>query len=321
MKIYVTGVAGFIGFHLAKKLCSEGIKVFGIDNINNYYDVDLKKARLKILKKEKNFFFTKIDIKNFKKLSNHIKHVKPDILYHLAAQAGVRYSIDYPEEYVSANVQGFLNVLESIKKTKIKHLFYASSSSVYGSNVEYPFKSSDRTDTPISLYAATKKSNELMAHAYYKLFQINSTGLRFFTVYGPWGRPDMALFKFTKSILERKKIEVFNHGKMVRDFTYIDDVVNALVLLKDKPFPKGNKIYNIGCETPVTLNKFISLIENGLKLKAKKRLLKMQLGDVKKTYSDSQEIYKFINYTPQTSIEVGVKNFLYWYLLFYKYNS
>ena len=318
MTIYITGVAGFIGFHLAKKLCLQGHKVFGVDNINSYYDIRLKKARLNILKKNKNFFFTKIDIINFKKLSQHIKNKKPEIIYHLAAQAGVRYSIDFPDQYISSNIQGFLNILESIRKTKIKHLIYASSSSVYGSNTNYPFLTSDKTDSPISLYAVTKKSNELMAEAYGSLYNIKSTGLRFFTVYGPWGRPDMALFKFTKLITENKKIEIYNNGNMIRDFTYIDDVINSLVLLKNK-YPKTNtKVYNLGCGEPVKLSKFIGFIEDSLDVRAKKKFLSMQPGDVKKTFAYSEDLFSLINYRPKTSISEGIKEFVNWYRYFYK---
>tara|TARA_B100000989_G_scaffold238884_1_gene185759 strand:- start:306 stop:1265 length:960 start_codon:yes stop_codon:yes gene_type:complete len=318
MKIYITGVAGFIGFHLANKLITMGYDIYGIDNLNAYYDIELKNSRLGILKKNKNFHFKKIDINNFKKLSFHVSKIKPNIMYHLAAQAGVRYSIDHPDQYIESNVQGFLNILESLKLIKIQHLIYASSSSVYGSNKNFPFQSSDKTDNPISLYAATKKSNELMANAYSDLFKMKCTGLRFFTVYGPWGRPDMALFKFTKAILENKKIEVYNHGDMIRDFTYIDDVVESLVLLKNKMPPNNHKVYNLGCGSPVRLSKFINFIESAVGRKAKKKPLKMQPGDVKKTFADSEELFKLIKYRPKTSIKEGVEQFVKWYKFFYK---
>ena len=318
MKIYITGVAGFIGFHLAKKLIASGHDVYGIDNLNSYYDIELKKARLNILKKHKNFNFKKIDINHLRKLSSNISQVKPNVMYHLAAQAGVRYSIDYPDQYIESNVQGFLNILESLKLTKIKHLIYASSSSVYGSNKNFPFHTSDKTDNPISLYAVTKKTNELMAYAYNDLYGIKSTGLRFFTVYGPWGRPDMALFKFTKAISESKKIEVYNHGDMIRDFTYIDDVIESLVLLKNEVPAKNHKVYNLGCGSPVKLSKFINIIETAVGIKAKKKFLKMQAGDVKKTYADSEELFKLIKYRPKTAIKDGIEQFVNWYKFFYK---
>lgn len=309
MKILVTGSSGFIGYHLAKKLCEENIEVIGIDNHNDYYDVNLKKERLSILRNKENFNFYKIDISNKEELDRIFKQEKPDIVINLAAQAGVRYSIENPYAYVESNLVGFMNVLESCKMYPVKHLLYASSSSVYGGNEKTPFSTNDNVDHPVSLYAATKKSNELLAHSYSHLYNIPTTGLRFFTVYGPLGRPDMAYFSFTKNILEEKEIKVFNEGKMKRDFTYIDDIVESIYRLIDcvpKSNPNWNegsevsssfapyKIYNIGNSEPETLLNFIETIENKVEKTANKVFVGMQDGDVKQTFADTSDLEKLL---------------------------
>jgi len=314
-KILITGVAGFIGFHLAKKLTEEGKKIIGVDNLSPYYDVNLKKDRLKLLRKVK---FYKIDISNKKKLRKVFKNNKFDKICHLAAQAGVRYSLKNPFEYEKTNILGFLNILELMKEFKIKNLVYASSSSVYGGNKKIPFSEKDRVDTPISLYAATKKANELMAYTYHNLYGINCTALRYFTVYGPYGRPDMALFKFTKNIIEGKPIEVYNYGNMKRDFTYIDDAIKGTISALEKCYPY--EIFNIGNSKPISLKYFISLIEKELNLKAKKKLLPLQPGDVKVTYADLRKSRKMLNYKPKITIEEGIHRFVEWYKKYYKVN-
>ena len=333
MTILITGSAGFIGYHLAKKLLKNNFKVLGLDNLNSYYDVKLKKDRIRDLKKisKKNFSFHKIDIENYKKLSNFFNKYKIKYVVNLAAQAGVRYSLTNPEKYISTNLVGFFNVLDLSKKKKIKHLIYASTSSVYGDVHKLPLKEKFSATHPLQLYAATKRSNELMAHSYSNLFNLPTTGLRFFTVYGPWGRPDMALFKFTKLILENKKINIFNYGKHSRDFTYVDDIVEGIFKLLNK-IPKNRKdninqdpsksispfeIYNIGNSNKVDLMKYIQEIEKNLKKISKKKYLKLQQGDIKDTLSSTKKLKDAINYKPRTTYKVGVKNFVNWYLDYY----
>jgi len=333
-KVLVTGAAGFIGFHLAKRLLEEGDEVIGIDNLSTYYDVNLKKARLSILKKYSNFKFIKIDIADREKTAELFNQEDFEIVVHLAAQAGVRYSLINPYAYIDSNIVGFLNILEGCRHKKIKHLIFASSSSVYGANTLMPFSVHHNVDHPISLYAATKKANELMAHVYASLYKIPCTGLRFFTVYGPWGRPDMALFIFTKAILEDKPIDVFNYGKMKRDFTYIDDIIEGVVRIIDKiPKPNPNwsgekpdpsssfapyKLYNIGNNNPVELLRLIEILEECLGKKAKKNFLPLQPGDVPATYADIDDIEKDVGFKPKTPIEKGIRKFVEWYKEYYK---
>ncbi len=349
MKILVTGAAGFIGFHLTKRLIYEGIEVVGLDTINDYYDPGLKLDRLKELgidasdikfneeissKQHQNYKFIKLDLENREKLfqlfeREHFTHV-----CNLAAQAGVRYSIENPYAYIDSNIVGFVNILEACRHHHIKHLAYASSSSVYGLNEEMPFSTSDNVDHPISLYAATKKSNELMAHTYSHLYGIPTTGLRFFTVYGPWGRPDMALFKFTKAILADETIDVYNQGNMERDFTYIDDIVEGVYRVIINP-AEGNpdwrgshpvpgeakspfKVYNIGNSSPVGLMDFIAEIEKNLGKEAQKNFMPLQEGDVPRTWADVSDLERNLNYKPSTSIQKGVKEFIDWYLKYYQ---
>jgi len=332
MKILITGSSGFIGFHLSKLLLEEGNKVHGIDCMNNYYDVKLKKARFNILNKYKNFSFTKTNLENEKKLKNTFKKFKPKIVIHLAAQAGVRYSIDKPRVYLKSNIDGTFNVIEASHKNKVKHLIMASSSSVYGANKNIPFNEIDKTETQLSIYAATKKSNESMAHAYSNLWKIPITMLRFFTVYGPWGRPDMALFKFTKGILENKKIDIYNYGKMYRDFTYIDDIVKGIKLLINKA-PNINqknkykndslstiapfRILNIGNTKKVYLLNFIKQIELILGKKAIRNYMPLQKGDVKQTLSNTKLLKHITGYNPKTNYKIGIKNFITWYKEYY----
>ena len=340
MSILVTGSAGFIGFHVCKKLLQDGNQVIGLDNLNNYYDPKLKKSRIdeliKISKKNKiNFNFIKVDLVNFNKLeqifsSHNDKSLKISIVIHLAAQAGVRYSIENPSAYVQSNLVGFCNIIEIAKKYNVDHFYYASSSSVYGGNKKLPFEELDNVDKPISLYAATKKSNELIAHTYSHLFNLPTTGLRFFTVYGPWGRPDMALFKFTESIISNKPIRVFNYGNMLRDFTYIDDVVHSIINLINKSSEAKNnltknnfqnvpyKIFNIGNSRPTKLTDYIKSIEVNLGKKADIILDEMQPGDVEATYANTKYLEQYINFRPNTSIEKGIKLFIEWYLEYYK---
>ncbi len=337
MRIFVTGSSGFIGFHLSKKLLEKGHVVHGFDSMNKYYDVKLKKARLKILKKYKNFFFTKNKLENKKILSQSILKFKPTAIIHLAAQAGVRYSIENPNAYMDSNIIGTYNVIELAKKIKIKHLLIASSSSVYGANKKLPFVEIDKTETQLSIYAATKKSTESIAHAYSNLWKIPITMLRFFTVYGPWGRPDMALFKFTKGIINKKKIDIYNNGKMYRDFTFIDDVVNGIVALINKAPNKNQlgkirndslssvapfRILNIGNTKKVFLLDFINELEKQLGKKAIRNYMGLQKGDVKITVSNTTLLRKITKYKPKINYKNGIKKFLEWYLFYYKiYNK
>ena len=332
--ILVTGVAGFIGFHTAIRLLERGEKVIGLDNVNDYYDVRLKKARLAKLKPFKQFTFTKTDLANRVKMRKLFAEQPIAKVVHLAAQAGVRYSLVNPHAYTDSNIEGFLNILEGCRHAKVKHLVYASSSSVYGGNTQMPFSIHDNVDHPVSLYAASKKANELMAHCYAHLYRIPCTGLRFFTVYGPWGRPDMALFIFTKAILEGKPLEVYNHGKMRRDFTYVDDIVEGVIRTLDHPAEpnpawSGNKpdpgtssaparIYNIGNHQPVELLRFIEVLEQTIGKKAKKKLLPIQPGDVPATYADIEDLSRDVGFKPATPIEVGIPRFVQWYREFYK---
>ncbi|MCK9472261.1 NAD-dependent epimerase [Sulfurimonas sp.] len=331
MKILITGTAGFIGFHLAKKLLERGDEVVGIDNINDYYDVNIKYARLKELgisnktvietlpiasSKYKNHKFIKMNLEDTQAINNLFEIEKFDAVCNLAAQAGVRYSIENPHAYIQSNVVGFLNILEACRNFGVKNLAYASSSSVYGLNKSQPFKTTDMTDTPISLYAATKKSNELMAHTYSHLYGIQTTGLRFFTVYGPWGRPDMAPMLFADAILHDRAIKVFNHGEMSRDFTYIDDIVDGVIKVIDTPAKKFD-IYNIGNNSPVELMKFIATLEEELGIEAKKEFLPMQDGDVESTYADVSGLIENFGYKPDTRLDVGVEKFVKWYKSFY----
>lgn len=335
-RVLVTGAAGFIGYHLSMRLCAMGYKVIGIDNLNDYYDVGLKESRLANLKALSNFNFYKLSLEDKLELDEIFKNESVDFVVNLAAQAGVRYSIKNPYAYIQSNVIGFLNVLEACRHYPVKHLIYASSSSVYGANRKMPFSTHDNVDHPLALYAATKKSNELMAHAYSNLYSIPSTGLRFFTVYGPFSRPDMALFLFTKSILEGKPIDVFNYGRMKRDFTYVDDIVEGIVRLLPCA-PKGNpswngerpdpatsfapyKLYNIGNNKPVELLYYIEVLEAKLGKKAIKNFLPLQDGDVPETYADVDDLIQDVGFKPVTPIELGIENFLKWYLDYYKLN-
>ena len=315
----ITGSAGFIGFHLSKKLLSEGFNVLGVDNLNNYYDQKIKKDRNKILKKYKNYKFNKIDIKDYKKLDRIFKKNSIHGVVNLAAQAGVRYSLKNPRSYIENNINGFFNILELSKKYRVKKFIYASTSSIYGLQKKFPLKENFNTDNPIQLYAATKKSNELMATSYSHLYKMDTVGLRFFTVYGPWGRPDMALFKFTKNIIKGKPIEVFNKGKHERDFTYVDDIVNGIfnIIIKKKS-KFGAKIFNIGNGKKIKLLKYIQLIEKNLNLKSKKKFLPLQKGDVIKTHSDTKLIKKHYNYEAKTEVSYGVKKFIEWYVSYFK---
>lgn len=318
MKILVTGVAGFIGFHVANKLLDQDIKVIGIDNLNDYYDVNLKKSRLQQLNthpNQTNFDFIKLDIADKDLMSQLFAQYSFDRVIHLAAQAGVRYSIENPHAYVQSNLVGFTNILEGCRNSKVQHLIYASSSSVYGGNKQLPFSESEPADSPISFYAATKRANELMAHSYTSLYGLHTSGLRFFTVYGPWGRPDMALFKFTKAILSDGEIDVFNYGKHLRDFTYIDDIVSGI--LKVAETPNNWQIFNIGNNNPVKLERYISVIEKNLRKKARINFLPLQNGDVPDTYADVSKLQAATNYRPTTTVEDGIKKFLDWYMEYY----
>ncbi len=334
MKILVTGVAGFIGFHLGKRLLEEDHTVIGLDNLTPYYDVQLKKDRLNHLEQFDHFNFVQLDLVDRKDMANLFSKYRFDRVVNMAAQAGVRYSIENPHAYVDSNLTGFVNILEGCRHSKVPHLIFASSSSVYGLNTRMPFSVHHNVDHPISLYAATKKSNELMAHSYSNLYDLPTTGLRFFTVYGPWGRPDMALFIFTRAILEGKPIKVFNYGKMQRDFTYIDDIIEGVVRVMDKiPVPdpdwKGEdpdpgtspspyRLFNIGNNNPVELMDFIEAIERALGKNAVKEFLPLQPGDVPATYADVDDLIEVVGFKPETSIFKGIEKFIEWYIDYYK---
>ena len=340
-KIFVTGSAGFIGFHLCKKLLKNNYEIIGLDNLNSYYDVNLKKSRLKDLNefsvnRSVSYIFREGSLEDKSLLEDILKKFNPTIIIHLAAQAGVRYSIENPLAYIDSNIVGFQNVLECARKYKIKHFIFASSSSVYGGNNKFPFSESDPVDHPVSLYAATKRSNELVAHAYSHLYQIPCTGLRFFTVYGPWGRPDMAPMIFTKNIIEQKPIKIFNFGDMSRDFTYVDDVSKSICQLIDK-VPENNpkfdkksqnpsnswapfRILNLGNNKKIKLMEFIEALENELNIKALKDFLPMQDGDVQNTISDTKNINSIINFKPDTTLTYGISKFISWYKSYYKKN-
>jgi UDP-glucuronate 4-epimerase len=326
MEVLVTGAAGFIGMHVAVRLLQAGHNVTGIDNLNDYYDVRLKQSRLNELQSYSNFRFIKMDVADRETVNALFAGGNFERVIHLAAQAGVRYSLENPYAYIQSNIVGFTNILEGCRRFPVKHLVYASSSSVYGANKKLPFSVQDNVDHPISLYAASKKSNELMAHAYSHLFQIPTTGLRFFTVYGPWGRPDMAIFSFTKAILEDKPIDVFNHGKMQRDFTYVDDIVEGVLLVADRPPASGGasstgsapyKLYNIGNHQPVELMKVIEELEKCLGKTAHKNMLPMQPGDVPATFADVDELMRDTGFHPATPIEIGLEHFVRWYQFYY----
>ncbi len=321
--VIVTGAAGFIGFHLSLALLKKGYRVLGIDNLNSYYDVGLKRKRLRLLNTNKNFYFQKIDISDAKKLFQISKRFKIIKIFHLAAQAGVRYSFQHPETYTKSNLLGFFNILQLSKELKIKRLVFASTSSVYGNNKKSPFSENHITDQPIQYYAATKKSNEVMAFAYSSLYKIPMIGLRFFTVYGPWGRPDMALFRFTKNIIKGKKIDVFNYGFHSRDFTYIDDLVEGIMLAGKVNLNKSNnkyyQIFNLGSNKPIKLMKYIQIIEKILKKKAKINFMPLQKGDIVKTFCNIKKSQKILKYKPKTKVEIGIKNFINWYKDNYKF--
>ena len=336
MTTLVTGAAGFIGFHLSKRLLKEGEGVIGLDNLNNYYDPSLKNARLAILNdiENKSFEFINANLEDKSSIEEVFSKYKPNKVVNLAAQAGVRYSIENPDAYVKSNLVGFLNILECSRHHKVDHLVYASSSSVYGGNTNMPFAEHHTVDHPVSLYAASKKANELMAHSYSHLYEIPSTGLRFFTVYGPWGRPDMALFLFTKAIIDGEPIKIYNQGKMIRDFTYIDDIIESILRVLNKP-PEADKyfncknpdpskswaphrVFNIGNSNPIPLMDFIVAIEDCLKVKAKKEFLPIQPGDVPATSANTSLLEEWVDFKPNTSIKKGISNFIDWYKDFYK---
>jgi len=337
LKTLITGAAGFIGMSCALRLLDRGDEVIGIDNLNTYYDVSLKQARLARLEPHAKFNFKKVDIRDSDAMANLFALHKPDRVIHLAAQAGVRYSLIKPHAYVDANLQGFINILEGCRHHRISHLVYASSSSVYGGNKNMPFSEQDNIDHPLSLYAATKKANELMAHTYSHLYGLPTTGLRFFTVYGPWGRPDMALFLFANAMLKGDPIDVFNYGEMVRDFTFIDDIVEALVRVLDKPATPDNlfnasrpnpgksnvpyRVFNIGNGKPTPLMDFIRALESALCVTAKKNFLPMQPGDVPATYADTGELKKWVGFQPDTHVTVGVQKFAEWYVKYYSHKK
>ena len=334
MRFLVTGAAGFIGFHVSQRLLAAGHQVVGIDNLNDYYDVSLKQARLDQITQHPEFIFVKMDLADRQAISSLFASHGFDRVIHLGAQAGVRYSIENPHAYADANLIGHLNILEGCRQHKVGHLLYASSSSVYGLNRKMPFSTDDSVDHPISLYAATKKANELMSHSYSHLYQLPTTGLRFFTVYGPWGRPDMALFKFTKAMLAGEQIDVYNRGQMTRDFTYIDDIAESILRLQDV-IPQADenwtvetgsaatssapyRVYNIGNSQPTSLMTYIESLEKALGITAKKNMLPMQPGDVPGTSADTQPLFEAINFRPQTGVEEGVKSFVDWYRSFYQ---
>jgi UDP-glucuronate 4-epimerase len=332
--ILVTGAAGFIGFHLCQRLLHRGDQVIGLDNLNDYYEVSLKQDRLAQLQQSPNFSFHKLDLANREAIAQLFRDPHFDTVVHLAAQVGVRYSVINPQAYVDSNLVGFANIIEGCRQAEIKHLIFASSSSVYGANTKIPFSVHDNVDHPLSLYAASKKANELMAHTYSHLYRLPTTGLRFFTVYGPWGRPDMALFMFTKAILEGQPINVFNQGKMKRDFTYVDDIVEGIIRVLERiPEPSSYiepgkaldpststapyKLYNLGNNQPIELSYFIEVLEETLGIKAKKNMLPMQPGDVPITYADIDSLFRDTGFQPNTPIEVGIKHFIDWYKVYY----
>ena len=322
-KILVTGAAGFIGFHLCRRLLSDGFAITGMDNLNDYYDPALKQARLTMLREFPAFSFHQLDLADREGMRRLFAETQPEIVVHLAAQAGVRYSVENPHVYIESNVVGFLNILEGCRQHNVKHLVYASSSSVYGLNTKMPFSVEDHADHPASLYGATKKANELMAHSYSHLYGIPTTGLRFFTVYGPWGRPDMACFSFTKAILAGNPISLFNHGKMKRDFTYVDDIIEGVVRVM-RHVPQGMaegappyRIYNIGNQNPVELERFVQILEEHLGKKAVIQYMPMQAGDVVATYADVQDLMRDTGFAPSTSLEDGLRHFAKWYGEYY----
>ena len=333
MKILVTGAAGFIGFHLSARLLDRGDEVIGVDNLNDYYDVSLKEARLGRLQQNRGMDFRRIDIADTVAVQNLFREVRPQVVVNLAAQAGVRYSLTNPHAYISANILGFTNILEGCRHNAVEHLVFASSSSVYGANTRMPFSVHDNVDHPVSLYAASKKANELMAHTYSHLYGLPATGLRFFTVYGPWGRPDMALFLFTRAILAAEPVDVFNHGKMQRDFTYIDDIVEGVIRVIDRPARPNEewdssrpdpgtsrapyRIYNIGNNQPVELMRFVQVLEEKLGRKAKLNLMPIQPGDVPATFADVEDLTRDVGFRPATPIETGIQRFVDWYLEYY----
>ena len=329
-RFLVTGSAGFIGYHVTERLLARGDEVLGLDNVNDYYDVRLKEARLVRLAGKPNYRFFKLDIGHRDEIKQFFATEKPEVVIHLAAQAGVRYSLQNPHAYVEANLEGFINILEGCRHNGVQHLVYASSSSVYGANTVLPFSVQDNVDHPVSLYAATKKANELMAHTYSHLYDLPTTGLRFFTVYGPWGRPDMALFLFTKAILNGESIDVFNHGKMERDFTYIDDIVEGVIRVADRIPTSATvpvvpnvssrapyRLYNIGNNSPVPLMDMIATLEQELGKVAEKRMLPLQPGDVPATYADVDDLQRDVGFKPATTIAAGIKRFVTWSKEFY----
>ena len=334
MRVLITGVAGFMGFHLAKRLLARGDQVLGLDNLNDYYDVTLKEARLAQLKEQPGFRFYKMELADREGVPRLFKEHEPEVVVNLAAQAGVRYSQHNPHAYIESNLLGFTNILEGCRHFGVKHLVFASSSSVYGANTKMPFSVHDNVDHPVSLYGASKKANELMAHTYSHLYGLPATGLRFFTAYGPWGRPDMAYFVFTKAILEGRPIHVFNYGKMRRDFTYIDDIVEGVVRVVDRPAAPNRtwsgdapdpgssgapyKLYNIGNNQPVELMRFIEVLEDQLGVKAVKNMLPLQPGDVPETYADVDDLVRDVGFRPSTPIEVGIERFVTWYRSYYR---
>lgn len=336
MRILLTGAAGFIGMHTAQKLLARGDEVIGVDNLNDYYEVALKEARLARLQQNRGFTFHRVDISDRDVMADLFAREKPHRVIHLAAQAGVRYSLENPHAYIDANIQGFLNILEGSRHNAVEHLVYASSSSVYGGNTSMPFHEHQNIDHPVSLYAATKKANELMAHTYSHLFGLPTTGLRFFTVYGPWGRPDMALFLFTKAMLENRPIDIFNNGEMVRDFTYVDDIVEGVIRLLDRPaepdpeFDSSNpdpatsnapyRVFNIGNNQPTRLMDYIGAIEQSLGVEAKKNFMPMQPGDVQATAASTLNLEKWVDFKPDTKVADGVSRFVDWYMEYYRVN-
>lgn len=334
MRILITGAAGFIAMHTAERLLARGETVLGLDNLNDYYDVSLKLARLERLQSKANFKFIQLDVKDSVAVGQAFAEFRPNRVIHLAAQAGVRYSLENPQAYIDANLHGFTNILEGVRHHDVQHLVYASSSSVYGGNTAMPFSEHHNIDHPVSLYAATKKANELMAHTYSHLFGLPTTGLRFFTVYGPWGRPDMALFLFTEAILKGEPIDVFNQGNMIRDFTYVDDIVEGVMRVSDKPAQASKafdpaepdpatsnapyRVFNIGNSRPTKLMDFIEALESSLGSKAVKNFLPIQPGDVPATNADTTELERWVHFKPQTSVEEGVAKFVAWYRDFYQ---